>query len=179
MGWVEIQYGIQDGCQIWKILKFFNYDFTRIMMALDFFLVHCGQHYGCLSWKWILYLILRSKRQLMGELSVYGAILKGTWRGKMRVYYLTAILYITKPKIIKIKQHLIYFIFCSRTMTAFYSIQFTVITSKISVNQMPRHCQTNLLFHQNITAPILAMCFGIYKYTHSIHCISFCKGAKH
>ena len=29
MGWDEIQYGIQDGCQNWKILKIFNYDFTR------------------------------------------------------------------------------------------------------------------------------------------------------
>ena len=37
MGWVEIQYGMQVGCQIWKMLKFFNYDFTRIMMAVDFF----------------------------------------------------------------------------------------------------------------------------------------------
>ena len=24
MGWDEIQYGIQDDCQNWKILKFFN-----------------------------------------------------------------------------------------------------------------------------------------------------------
>ena len=39
-------------------------------------------------------------------------------------------------------------------MTAFYSIQFTVVTSKMSVNQKPRHYQANLLFHQNITAPI-------------------------
>ena len=31
----EIQYGIQDGCQNWKILKIFNYDFTRIMMAVE------------------------------------------------------------------------------------------------------------------------------------------------
>ena len=28
MGWDEIQYGIQDGCQNWKILKFFYYDFN-------------------------------------------------------------------------------------------------------------------------------------------------------
>ena len=38
MGWDEIQYGKQDGCQIWKILKFFNFDFTRIMMVVYFFL---------------------------------------------------------------------------------------------------------------------------------------------
>ena len=37
MGWDEIHYGIQDGCQNWKILKFFNYDFTRITMAVEFF----------------------------------------------------------------------------------------------------------------------------------------------
>ena len=37
MGWDEIQYGIQDGRQNWKILKFFNYDFTRIMMAVECF----------------------------------------------------------------------------------------------------------------------------------------------
>ena len=37
MGWDEIQYDIQDGCQNWKILKFFNYDFSRIMMAIEFF----------------------------------------------------------------------------------------------------------------------------------------------
>ena len=37
MGWDEIQYGIQDGCQNWKILEFFNYDFTRTMMAVEFF----------------------------------------------------------------------------------------------------------------------------------------------
>ena len=37
MGWDEIQYGIQDGCQNWKILKFFNYDFTRITMVVEFF----------------------------------------------------------------------------------------------------------------------------------------------
>ena len=162
MGWDGIQYGIQDGCQNWKILKFFNYDFTRIMMAVEFFLVHFGQHYGCLSWKWLLYLILRSKRQLVGELSVYGAILKVTWGGKMRefFFYLTAILFITKPKIKKKKQkqktkkHLSYFIVCSRTKTAYFSIQFTVITSKMSVNQTPRHYQANWLFHRNITAPI-------------------------
>ena len=69
----------------------------------------------------------------------------------MRVYYLTTIMYITKPKIIKKKTFKIYFIFCSRTMTAFYSIQFTVITSKIRVNQMPRYYQANLLFHRNNT----------------------------
>ena len=32
-----MQYGIQEGCQNWKILKFFNYDFTRITMAVEFF----------------------------------------------------------------------------------------------------------------------------------------------
>ena len=64
-------------------------------------------------------------------------------------------------------------------MTAFYSIQFTVVTSKMSVNQKPRHYQANLLFHRNITAPIYTMCFGIYVYTYNIHCISFCKGVKH
>ena len=37
MGWDEIQYGIRDGCQNWKILKFFNYNFTRITMAVEFF----------------------------------------------------------------------------------------------------------------------------------------------
>ena len=36
-------------------------------------------------------------------------------------------------------------------MTAFYSIQFTVITSKMRVNQMPRYYQANLLFHRNNT----------------------------
>ena len=71
------------------------------------------------------------------------------------VYYLTAISYITKPKI-KNNPFKIYLIFCSRTMTAFYSIHFTVINSTMSVNQ------ANLLFHRNITASIWATCFDIY-----------------
>ena len=37
MGWDEIQYGIQNGCKNWKILKIFNYDFTRITKAVEFF----------------------------------------------------------------------------------------------------------------------------------------------
>ena len=32
MGRDETQYGIQDGCQNWKTLKLFCYDFTRIMI---------------------------------------------------------------------------------------------------------------------------------------------------
>ena len=56
-------------------------------------------------------------------------------------------------------------------MTAFYSTEFTVITSKMRVNQMPCHYQAILLFHRNMTAPIKAMCFGIYVYTYSIFII--------
>ena len=78
MGRDEIQYGIQDGCQNWKILKFFNYDFTRIMMAVEFFSGSMRPALWVFILKIILYLILRSKRQLVGELSIYGAILKGT-----------------------------------------------------------------------------------------------------
>ena len=69
----------------------------------------------------------------------------------------------------KKKTFKIYFNFCSRTMTAFYSIQFTVIPSKMSANQTLRHYQANLLFHRNIAAPISTMCFGIYVYACSIH----------
>ena len=52
-------------------------------------------------------------------------------------------------------------------MTAFYSIQFTVITSKTSVNQTPRHYQANLLFHRNITAPSRP-CVLVYTYIHTV-----------
>ena len=79
-----------------------------------FFLVQCGQHYGCLSWKWILYLILRSKRQLVGELSAYGAILKGTWGGKMRESlssYCHFVHYEIKNKKKNTKKHLRYILF--------------------------------------------------------------------
>ena len=49
-------------------------------------------------------------------------------------------------------------------MTAFYSIQFTVLTSKMSVNTPP--LSSKLLFHRNITAPSRP-CVLVYTYIHT------------
>ena len=81
-----------------------KFDFPGVMMAIDFFLVECGQHYG---WKWVPPLKLRSKRHLVGELSVKGAILQGTWAEKWNCekYIILLQLHIcAKPKIIIIKK---------------------------------------------------------------------------
>ena len=85
MGWDGIQYGIQDGSQNWKTLKFFNYDFTRITMAVEFFFwFNAASIMGVFIFKMNTLLDIKIQEATCGELSVYGDILKGTWGDKMR-----------------------------------------------------------------------------------------------
>ena len=59
-----------------------------------------------------------------------------------------------KKKKKKKKIHLRYILFSVVEQWLSSCIQFTVVTSKMNVNQKPRHYQANLLLHWNITAPI-------------------------
>ena len=83
MGCDEIQYGFQDCCQ--NILQFW------LSSHNDGHSIFSGSVWPVLwmfKLKMNISLKLRSNRQLVGELSVNGAILIGTWAGKMNLLLL-------------------------------------------------------------------------------------------